>query len=295
MRLVTRASDRCRRVAPDQRAQTNVCAASQSRERRARQAKGLARAQTRCQNQWNGNRVVRRRAAPSASLPPAGRATKPASPVRSRHAARLRPRVPARRPGHCPPGGAPARGWLPARGRGARLGRALGPTRAARPDRGPARGRHPRGFSIRARGVRGYISDLLWSRSGSIRLGEVASFPGSKLLFAVGTGAAASWDQRGRRSHQDHDLGGSGDPRRRSASRTNSPTLRPLGTPIRRSGADRALSDAVEITRSSAPPCPSGSQCRRSTCDAGSWRACVRPPRWRAWLRAGGRRPCPTP
>ena len=31
--------------------------------------------------------------------------------------------------------------------------------------------------------------------------------PGTKLLFAVGAPAAASWGQRGGRSHQDHDIG----------------------------------------------------------------------------------------
>ena len=149
--------------------------------------------------------------------------------------------------------------------------------------RSPPRARATRSrsgsFSIRARGNQGYISDLLWSRSGPIRLDEVASFPGTGLLFAVGTGAAASWGQRGGRSHQDHDLGSSDDPRRRSASAANSATLRPLGTSFRRSGADRAFSDAVGITRPSAPPCPGGTQCRRSTSDAGSWRACAPRPR----------------
>ena len=31
--------------------------------------------------------------------------------------------------------------------------------------------------------------------------------PGTKLLFAVGASAAASWGQRGGRSHHDHDVG----------------------------------------------------------------------------------------
>ena len=56
-------------------------------------------------------------------------------------------------------------------------------------------------FSIRARLVQRVIVDVLLSPVSS------RCSPGTKLLFAVGASAAASWGQRGGRSHHDHDVG----------------------------------------------------------------------------------------
>ncbi len=74
--------------------------------------------------------------------------------------------------------------------------------------------------------------------------------PGSKLLSAVGTWTAATWGQRGGRSHQDHDLGSIDRLAARHLPKRTRLTLRPLRDTAPPNRAEPVLRRAIQTARS---------------------------------------------